>query len=127
MVHPAKRYFLWVGPPKHVGQNTVRTWHKGVPHPALMHEGGTGLGAGRIIGAFFQQFETLPQPLPELREGGYIVLLSGIQGGRNRGRRTEGHRTDPGERVPSSICSVRPEGRAGGDGFFQEGEESGRV
>ena len=34
-----------------------------------MHEGGAGLGAGRINGVFFQQFETLPQPLPELREG----------------------------------------------------------
>jgi len=31
--HPAKAYFLWVGPLKHVSQNTVRTWHKGVPHP----------------------------------------------------------------------------------------------
>ena len=39
------------------------------------------LGDGHFnkpIGAFFQLFETLPQPLPELREGGYIVFLSGM-------------------------------------------------
>jgi len=34
-----------------------------------------GLGAGRIIGPFRQLFETLPQPLPELREGGYRMQL----------------------------------------------------
>ncbi len=39
-----------------------------------------GLGAGRIIGAFLQQFETLPQPLPELREGSYIVPVVVISG-----------------------------------------------
>jgi hypothetical protein len=38
-----------------------------------MHEGGAR--GGSYNGAFLQQFETLPQPLPELRQGGYIVFL----------------------------------------------------
>jgi hypothetical protein len=41
-----------------------------------MHEGGTGLGAGRVIGPFLQLFETLPQPLPELRGGATASMYS---------------------------------------------------
>ena len=49
-----------------IGDNNIaKTLNKS---PTLVR---AGLGAGRIIGLFLQLFETLPQPLPELREGGY--------------------------------------------------------
>jgi hypothetical protein len=35
-----------------------------------------GLGAGRSIGPHHLHVETLPQPLPELREGGYSMIVS---------------------------------------------------
>ena len=75
MVHPGITYLEVIGYQSLLGNNTI----KGALNrsPTLVR---AGLGAGRVIGPFLQLFETLPQPLPELREGGYsahVLVLSG--------------------------------------------------
>ena len=69
-VHPEIVYFQTTGFQYTSGDRK----HEGSLNrsPAMVR---AGLGAGRIIGPFRQLFETLPQPLPELREGGYRMQL----------------------------------------------------
>jgi hypothetical protein len=68
LVHPGIAYLQVIYCQSLLGSNTIEGALNRSPTLAR-----AGLGAGRVIGPFLQLFETLPQPLPELREGGYSV------------------------------------------------------
>jgi len=73
-VHPGNAYFCWCVPVSYLIR-AVSDQHRTNPPPWLW--------AGCIIGPFLYLFETLPQPLPELREGGYRVRVFVLSGRRS--------------------------------------------
>ena len=59
----------------HYSHNSSVSIQAAARSPALVR---AGLGAGCVIGPFRYPFETLPQPLPELREGGSFINEVGM-------------------------------------------------
>jgi hypothetical protein len=69
LVHPGIAYLQVIYCQSLWGSNTIERALNRSPIPLSC------MRAGRVIGPFLQLFETLPQPLPELREGGYSVYV----------------------------------------------------